>query len=234
VAAARECTVVIASADLLPALRRRSGTDNGEVLAFSDAEAHLALEEILRRHPGAVELERQFAATPRGVALINRIKADPTLARSELRVVSHDGDYSLILTRAADASLLSPAVVVLDAGPEVEPAVVLDQRGTRRAPRFKMAAEMNVLLDGNAARLIDFSTVGAQVLSPTILKPNQRVRVVLTDNQGALRFNAAIVWVFFEIPATHGPQYRAGVSFVDADINAVGAFCNRHRQIPHS
>ena len=228
---------MIASADLLPALRRRSGTDNGEVLAFSDAEAHLALEEILKRHPGAVELERQFAATPRGAALINRIRADPTLAQSELRVVSHDDDYSRILSRAADASLLSPlspAVVVLEAGLEPEPAAALDLRGTRRAPRFKIAAEMNVLLDGNAARLIDFSTVGAQVLSPTILKPNQRVRVVLTDSHGALRFNAAIVWVFFEIPSTHGPQYRAGVSFVDADSNAVGAFCNRHKQTAHS
>src|SRR6266480_7651956 len=93
-AVAAPCTVVIASADLLPALKRRSAADNGEVLAFSDAQAHLALEEIVKRRPGAVELERQFAATPRGAALINRIKGDPMLAQSELRVVSHDGDYS--------------------------------------------------------------------------------------------------------------------------------------------
>jgi len=211
-------------------MRQRSGTGNGEVLAFSDAEAHLALEEILKRRPRAVELERQFAATPRGVALVNRIKADPALAQLELRVVSHDGEYSRILSPAADAAPVSPAVVILEAGPEVEPAVLLDQRGTRRAPRFKPAAEMSVLLDGSAARLVDFSTAGAQVLSPTILKPNQRVRVVLTDNQGSLRFNAAIVWVLFELPSTRGPQYRAGVKFVDADSNAVGAFCNRHKQ----
>src|SRR5439155_7520587 len=79
VAAARACTVVIASADLLPALERRNATDNGEVLAFSDLEAHRALEEIVKRRPGVVELERQFAATPRGAALITRIRADPTL-----------------------------------------------------------------------------------------------------------------------------------------------------------
>jgi PilZ domain-containing protein len=221
---------VIASADLLPAMKQRSGTGNGEVLAFSDAQAHLALEEILKRRPGAVELERHFAATPRGAALINRIKADPALAQSELRVVSHDGDYSRILPRAADLGPGSPAVVILEEGPEFEPAALLDQRGTRRAPRFKIAADMTVLLDGSAARLVDVSTAGAQVLSPTILKPNQRVRVVLTDNHGALRFNAAIVWVLFELPSTRGPLYRAGVRFVDADSNAVGAFCNRHKQ----
>ena len=221
---------MIASADLLPGIKQRSGTGNGEVLAFSDAEVHLALEEILKRRPRAVELERVFAATPRGIALVNRIKADPALAQLELRVVSHDGEYSRILSPAADAAPISPAVVVLEAGPEVEPAVLLDQRGTRRTPRFKLAAEMSVLLDGSAARLVDFSTAGAQVLSPTILKPNQRMRVVLTDNHGALRFNAAIVWVLFELPSTRGPQYRAGVKFVDADSNAVGAFCNRHKQ----
>ena len=34
----------------------------------------------------------------------------------------------------------------------------------------------------------------------------------------------------FEIAAKHGAQYRAGVNFVDADGNAVGAFCVRHKQ----
>ena len=219
---------MIASADLLPALERRNATDNGEVLAFSDLEAHRALEEIVKRRPGVVELERQFAATPRGAALITRIRADPTLAQSELRVVSHDGDYSRIVPRGADDAP-SPAGVMLEAALEVEPAPALDQRGTRRAPRFRIAGEMGVQLDGNAATLVDLSTLGAQVLSPTILKPKQRVRVALTDECGALRFNAAIAWAFFEIPPSRAPQYRAGVNFVDADGRAMGAFCVRHK-----
>ena len=142
--------------------------------------------------------------------------------------MSHDGDYSRIVPRGADDAP-SPAGVMLEAALEVEPAPALDQRGTRRAPRFRIAGEMGVQLDGNAATLVDLSTLGAQVLSPTILKPKQRVRVALTDECGALRFNAAIAWAFFEIPPSRAPQYRAGVHFVDADSNAVGAFCNRHR-----
>ena len=71
---------------------------------------------------------------------------------------------------------------------------------------------------------------GRRSISPTVLKPNQRVRVVLTDDHGALRFNAAVAWASFEIPPKRGPQYRAGVNFVDADGNAVGAFCIRHKQ----
>jgi len=214
-------------------MKQRSGTGTGEVLAFSDTEAHLALAEIVKRRPDAVELERHFAATPRGAALIARIKADPALAQSELLVVSHDSDFARIVPREAHAAAppgQKRTVAILEALADAEPAPPLDQRGTRRSPRFKTAEDMNVLLDGSAARLVDFSPAGAQVLSPTILKPNQRVRVVLTDNHGALRFNAAIVWVLFEMPSTRGPLYRAGVSFVDADSNAVGAFCNRHKQ----
>jgi hypothetical protein len=228
------CTVVIGAADLLPALTERGGAFNGEVLAFSDHDAVLALEEIVRRRPNVVALERQFAATPRGAALINRIKADPELAGSELRVVAHDSDYERVLPRPAIASNVAEESV--SAPPEAPAAEVapvrapLDHHGTRRALRFKIAGDMSVLLDGNSARLIDLSEVGAQVVSATVLKPNQRVRVALTDDHGALRFNGAIAWAAFEIPPRHGPQYRAGVNFVDADGDAVGAFCMRHKQ----
>ena len=216
---------------MLPALTERSGAFNGEVLAFSDHDAVLALEEIVRRRPSVVALERQFAATPRGAALINRIKADPELAGSELRVVAHDSDYERVLPRPAIA--VTVAEETAPAAPAVEAAPVrppLDHHGTRRALRFKIAGDMSVLLDGNSARLIDLSEVGAQVVSATVLKPNQRVRVALTDDHGALRFNGAIAWAAFEIPPRHGPQYRAGVNFVDADSDAVGAFCMRHKQ----
>jgi PilZ domain len=227
------CTVVIAAPDLLPQLTERSSAEYGEVLAFSDVDALRALEEIVRRRPQAIELEQQFAATPRGAALINRIKSDPALAASELRVVSHDSAYARVLPRAAAAPQApTPAVAILErfateAAPV--PAPPLDLRGTRRAARFRIAGEMSILLDGNAAKLVDLSTVGAQVVSPTILKPNQRVRVALADDDAALRFNAAIAWAFFEIPPKGGPQYRAGVNFVDANSDEVGAFCLRHK-----
>ena len=215
---------------MLPALTERSGAFNGEVLAFSDHDAVLALEEIVRRRPDVVALERQFAATPRGAALINRIKADPELAASELRVVAHDSDYERVLPRPAIALTVAEETPPAEAAEAAPVRAPLDHHGTRRALRFKIAGDMSVLLDGNSARLIDLSEVGAQVVSATVLKPNQRVRVALTDDHGALRFNGAIAWAAFEIPPRHGPQYRAGVNFVDADGDAVGAFCMRHKQ----
>ena len=215
---------------MLPALTERGGAFNGEVLAFSDHDAVLALEEIVRRRPSVVALERQFAATPRGAALIHRIKADPELAGSELRVVAHDSDYERVLPRPAIALTVAEETPPAEAAEAAPVRAPLDHHGTRRALRFKIAGDMSVLLDGNSARLIDLSEVGAQVVSATVLKPNQRVRVALTDDHGALRFNGAIAWAAFEIPPRHGPQYRAGVNFVDADGDAVGAFCMRHKQ----
>jgi hypothetical protein len=241
--------VLIAPADLLPALQPRASIAGGEILTFSDREALRALEAIGARKPKLVALERQFAATPRGAALINRIKADPSLANTEIRVLAHDSDYSRVVPRGAAAPAATPAPAAPAAAPVATPpaavpspaapgapdaatstatleAPALD-RGTRRAPRFRIAGKLDVLIDGNPAALVEMSTIGAQVVSPTILKPNQRVRVVLTDEGSTIRVSASIAWAAFEIP-TGGPQYRAGVEFLDADVAALDAFCQRH------
>ena len=220
------CTVLIAAPDLLPSLKLRTADINGELLAFSDADALRAFEMIIRRRPGVIALERLFAATPRGAALIKRIKSDPTLAHSEIRVVSHDSEYSRVSPRKpSDAAPdQSSAAAALTGG-----VPTLDQRGTRRARRFMVSANVDVLVDGNTTGLVDLSTVGAQVMSPCVLKPNQRVRMALTDERGILRFNATVAWAKFEIPPGKGPCYRAGLDFVDADGASVDAFCARHK-----
>src|SRR5918997_6194524 len=85
--------VVIAASNLMPSLRERLA-DDGELLVFPDTEPIQALQAIMEHRPSLIVLERLFAATPRGAALINRIKNDPQLAHSEVRVMSHSGDYS--------------------------------------------------------------------------------------------------------------------------------------------
>jgi hypothetical protein len=227
------CAVLIGGADVLSALKERASDLDGELLAFTDADALIALEVITKRRPKVVALERVFAATPRGTALINRIKADPTLDHAEIRVISHDSDYARVLPRAAAPAVTTADAAAGSAAPGASaapPAPALDQRGTRRAPRYRIRGQVEILVDGNVATLVDLSSVGAQVVSPTILKPNQRVRMALTDDLGNVRFNAAVAWASFEIPPNSGPRYRAGLAFVDADAPAVDAFCNRHRQ----
>lgn len=217
------CTIVIGSPDLLPALRERIAA-TGEVLEFSDQDPLRALEAIVTRKPQVVALERLFAATPRGAALINRIKSDPSLAVAEIRIVSHDSDYVRVSRRPRQTA---EGAVVVEAPPQ--PAQPLDWRGTRRSPRIRIADNVEVLVDGNPAGLVDLSAIGAQVISQVVLRPNQRVRVALSDDLGVLRFNASVAWASFEIREGAG-RYRAGLEFADADGAAVTAFADRHRK----
>ena len=202
----------MAAADLLPALKDRAAAANGELLAFSDADALLAFQTIMQRRPQVVALERMFAVTPRGAALINRIKADPTLRDAEIRVVAHNSDYTRVVPRAA---------------PPGAPA--LDQRGTRRAARFKIADKVPAVIDGRSGRLIDLSIVGAQIAGIGGLKPNQRVEVGLVDEKANVRFNASVAWTSFETSSLGSPRFRAGFNFEDADPVAVDSFCARHK-----
>lgn len=217
------CTIVIGSPDLLPALRERIAA-KGEVLTFSDQEPLHAFEAIVTRKPHVVALERLFAATPRGVALINRIKSDPALADVEIRIASHDSDYVRVSHRRR-RTVAGAVVVETPSGPQ-QP---LDWRGTRRVPRIRIADDIEVQVDGNPAQLVDLSAIGAQVFSQVVLRPNQRVRVALSDDLVVLRFNASVAWASFEIPEGTR-RYRAGLEFADADGVAVTAFGERHRK----
>lgn len=223
------CTVLIGGPDVLPALKERASGFKGELLAFTDADALVALEVITKRRPKVVALEKVFAATPRGTALINRIKADPALEHAEIRVIAHDSDQERVIPRgpAADKGGSGGGTATATAPPAAPP---LDQRGTRRAPRFKIAGQVDVVIDGNTAVLVDLSSIGAQVVSPVVLKPNQRVRMALADDSGNVRFNAVVAWASFEIPPKMGPRYRAGIAFVDAEAGGVDSFRARHQQ----
>ena len=221
-------TVLIAPADQIAALKARADLDGA--ITFSDAEALRALDTITRQRPQVVVLDQLFASTSRGAALINRIKADPSLSSCEIRIVA--GEEARGMPRARESSMAagssgSPALAVAEA-PQVQ-AVPLDQRGTRRAPRFKMNDGLEMQLDGNPATLVDLSVVGAQVISPTILRPNQRVRAVLPDGPRMIRFVAAVAWASFEIPKGT-VRYRAGVEFVEADAGALNRFIDANKK----
>lgn len=224
--------VLVAAADLLPALKERAGTEGGELLAFTDADALKALEAIMKKLPQVVMLERLFAATPRGSALIHRIKADPTLSETAIMVVSRDSDIKSLLRRSSEGDAPgrnAGGVATVAAAPPVAAAKTLDQTGTRRDDRVAIKAKVNVLVDGNLASLVNLSTTGAQVVSSTVLKPNQRVRMSLVDEEGTVRFRASVVWASFEIPPGGSPRYRAGLAFIDANPSAIDAYGSRHK-----
>ena len=232
--------LIIGAHNLMPALREHVKVD-GEIVTFADTEPIQALQTIMDQRPGLVVLERLFAATPRGAALINRIKADPALSGAEIRIVAHDGTYARVSPRRTPpapppptiVSVAAPAVAVA-IETVVEPIVppqpaANDQYSiTRRAPRFRMLDGTEAQVDGSLARIVDLSTIGAQILSPTPLKPDQLVRIVLVDERGAVRFHGAVAWASYEIPKGIS-QYRAGVEFKGAELKVLDTFCRLHK-----
>lgn len=223
------CTVIIGASQLLDALRERAGGE-GEVLTFADHEALKALETITSRRPTVITFERLFAATSRGAALINRLKADPALQHTEIRVVSHDGSHSRVSPRRGKRTAPAAGAKAATVPGPGAPAASIDYRGTRRAQRYKMVAGTEVQVDGSSAEIIDLSVIGAQIVSPSALRPQQRVRITLVDDGGVVRVNAAVAWASFEIPKST-PRYRAGIEFTDAQAAAVEAFCKRHQLV---
>jgi hypothetical protein len=221
------CTVLIAAKDLLPALKERGFEEGGELLAFSDDDALRALDVISRRHPRVVALEQTFAATPRGAALINRIKADPTLSGSAIKFVSYQVDSHGASPAAAANRVTEPGRGIAPlptSAAAVVPPPLLDQNGTRRTPRYAIAGAVEVVVDGNRATLVDLSTIGAHILSPIILKPNQKLRMTIADQLITMRFNAIVAWAFFEMPPKIGPRYRCGIEFLDANAADIDAY----------
>jgi hypothetical protein len=233
------CTVIIGAAQHLDSLKQRAAGE-GEVLVFTDDNVLAALAAIKAKSPRVITLERLFAATSRGAALINRVKADPALDSAEIRIVSHDGSYSRVSPRRPPFNPLATAASKpLPAQPrsgQAPPAAAappaapspLDRHGTRRVRRFRMHEGTEVQLDGALVMIADLSVSGAQVISQSQLKPQQRVRIVLADDLGMVRLNASVAWARFEV-SQGVSRYRAGVEFKDPEVKAIEAFCMRHK-----
>ena len=181
---AHSCTVLIASADVAAGAENAPGQRAARLLAFTDAEALRALEIDHRAAVRAVvALERVFAATPRGAALINRIKADPSLKQSEIRVVSPETDVSRWSRRRRQASLAGER----QAAGRCRRSAARAARSARhaaRAARSRSPARSSVMVDGNPATLVDLRRSARKWFRATVLKPNQRFRMSLSDEHG--------------------------------------------------
>ena len=199
--------MLIAPAKHLSALAAQEAS----ATAFPDANAIGAVKTIIQQQPAVVVLEHSFAATSRGIVLVNRIKADPSLAHCEIGLVTHGATEP---TPPVVPDVLVPA-----------PGAPLDDRGTRRVPRAELAADAEVLVDGKPVAMVDFSAAGIQVVSHAALRPSQRVRVTLPDQDVPL--NAAVTLAEFEMGGG-APRYRAGLEFQEGDAAALERFLADH------
>jgi len=212
--------VLIGPADSLPALRK--GLDSAAAVdTFPETDALEALDHIVRTKPAVVAMQEEFSATSRGQALINRIKDDPGL-RAEVRIMTRDVTHNRVAVKRGAGTA---AVAVDDRKP------ALDQRGTRRASRTRIKDGTEIAVDGNPAALVDISPVGAQVVSATVLKPNQRVRLQMGDAKHPVRCSGAVAWASFEMPKGEPTRYRAGIDFgTSANAEGISKFAQKHKR----
>ena len=115
--------------------------------------------------------------------------------------------------RAADLMSSEPG----DVHPQVWLSVLaepLPARPQRRSARIRANEDEQAIIDGSTVTLLDVSSSGAQVRSSIVLRPQQRVRVVLPPERGSVKTAAIVAWSTFEIGPT--PHYRAGIAFTRA------------------
>ena len=209
-----EPTVLIATEDVL-ARWSSCATSSIDFLAFADTDAQQALHVIERRRPHVVVLEQLFAASTSGAALVNQLRSASDLAGLDIRILP--AERSAVL--GASGPLNGRSLTSL--------ALPLRDGSTRRAPRIAMPSGAEVFVDGTRTALINVSAFGAQVLSTTILRPNQRVRIAINRNGGVSCTWAEVTWCAMEL-AQNTAAYRAGVKFAQAkpeflEINSIRA-----------
>jgi hypothetical protein len=209
--------VLIAAPELIPPLRERIGGTEEDILTFADSEPLLALRAIAAERPTIIALERLFAASPRGAALITRIKSDRALDACEIRILAHDSDYTRISPRAA-----TPAP------PRSHQRVKPLDKGTRRAPRYRLRGDVSMMLENRPAYVVDLSELGTQVVAHAPLRPQQHVHALLDPGGIELEIEGIVVWARVE-PGQDKHAWRAGIEFEAPDRPSLARFCEDNK-----
>jgi hypothetical protein len=209
--------IVIARSEQTVGLKKRLSHEPGVAL-FSDGESLKALEAIIAAHPKILALDRMFVATARAAALVARVKSDPRLQGTDVRVLAEDESNLPVLLNARMPGL---------EGALVRSSYPLDYCGTRRAPRFMVNRDVNVSVNGKTGHLVNLSCIGAQIRASLRIRPEEAIRVALVDTLGEVRLRGVIAWCVAE-PIDGQVTYRAGLEFVEPDAMTLEAFCVRN------
>jgi hypothetical protein len=194
--------VLIAPEEVLAGWSARAARPVG-ILALADVDDEHALEVIRRRRPTVVVLMQMFASSARGASFVSQLRGRADLAGLDIRLLP-----------ASRSSLLGSAEVL--AGHVLANAAQpLPQGPLRRAPRLTMPSGVEMRVEGACAALVNVSPLGAQVVSPTALKPRQQVEIVIDRYDVNLHTTAKIVWSSLEL-SRGAIAYRAGLAFPDA------------------
>ena len=208
--------IVIARAEHEVALRKRLGSEPSVAL-FSDADALRAFDAVETHPPKILALDRTFAFTARGAALVARLKGDQRMGAIDLRVLTEDETNSPMILETKALGL---------EGALLKTSHPLDYCGTRRAPRFPVTDDASVVVNGENGTLVNLSSTGAQLLVHMRLRPSEPLRLALIDSDSEVKVRGVVAWSSVE-PSNGALAYRAGVEFINPDALSLDAFCVR-------
>ncbi len=197
--------------------------------------------EVMRENLGAVQNDAQAQIASAQQAAAQRIaELEAALQDRAGQQPDRSTEPPTIATRRAQAIRLHDAMFTEPTlAPRPEPAARPEPGADtaaaappgaplRRASRHAFRDDVQILVDGSPATLVDLSIAGAQVLSHAALKPNRMVRIQLSAEDTPIICKGKVVWARLEAGPTSGLRYRAGVSFTGVEERAVEKFLAQH------
>jgi hypothetical protein len=192
--------IILVRPDFLARMRQYFKVDPS-ISIFDASEIIPPVNAVSARAQMLLVVERVFGEIPAGIEFLDRFR--DANATAEIRVLNNDpGGTPSVLQQA----VTHPAHLTLRSASQPIGRVT-----GRRALRVQMPAHAAAVINGMSVKLVNVSPLGAQVISPAVLRPGERVSARLPGNP---RLHGTVVWCAFELSAeTHKPEYRAGLSF---------------------
>ena len=207
----------------------RSGLPlSGRVVHFTNFDLSSALEAIKRDEPRMVAIDALLVQTQQGLGLIKRVQSLAKAGCAIRLIVGGNRAWTTTEHDAHPPTVEAPIGASATPGRSAGVAAAKTGTNTRRAPRFPMLDSLNAAVEGGQASLVNISVLGAQLVSQRVLRPGQRVKVALPDQDEMLRFTAHVAWSTFQQTKQGSIGYRAGIAFTDAARETLDDYCRRY------
>jgi hypothetical protein len=242
-----DVAVVIADPTKLAAIRE-TVTLPGRLMPFAGTALASALASIQAYRPRTIAIDSMVAETPSGTAFLDQIEPMVRAGSHILLLIEEDGRWVSTphgnsgrggggrqrQSRPAAGSeprIVAPSAQAVAAVSNIAPVVPPSEPVyTRRAPRFLVRDQLEIVIESGHASLVDMSVLGAQIVSMPVLRPKQKIKVDLTDaDEKTLSVFAHVAWSMFEKPQPQAdPHYRVGLEFTGAAQQALENYRQRH------
>lgn len=211
----RELQAAHEARDAADVLNAAGNTDPGAALEI-DAETVVDLTSVTKEE----ELQ---------LAIEHRIRA-LELALRDAETRAESAELELDRQRRPPPAQRAPKLADPSLPPAAPPEGPEQFRGpARAAKRVTFKGEIDIQVDGGPGKLVDLSTTGAQLLTPSAMKPSRLIKVTLPMGDSLIACKAKVMWSRLE-PRAGQLWYRAGVSFTSTDQIALETFLSTHQK----